>query len=211
MHNDRLRWYRLVYWLLYRLGLIIWRRHTPPAELVALVRGDTALPSGRALDLGCGTGTDTIYLAGHGWDVTAVDGVPKALSIARRNATAAGVMPRFLHGDVTRLHELNVGSGYTLLLDFGCFHTLPDDRRPAYVKSVSDAAAPEATLLLYGFRRPPKAAPMHAGATVEEIQQRFSPNGWQLVNAGPTSAETTVVPRADQRFELWCYQLQRSA
>ena len=211
MQSERLRWYRVVYSLLYRLGLIIWRRHTPPAELVALVEGDAALPAGRALDLGCGTGTDTIYLATHGWDVTAVDGVSRALSIARRNATAASVTPRFLHGDVTRLQELDAGNGYTLLLDFGCFHTLPEDRRPAYVTSVCDAAASGATLLLYGFRRPPKAAPMRAGVTVEEIRRRFTHRGWQLVKAGPTSAETTAAPRADQRFELWLYQLQRSA
>ncbi|MGB9302869.1 MAG: class I SAM-dependent methyltransferase, partial [Mycobacterium sp.] len=81
--TDGLRWYQVVYRLIYRLGLIIWRRDTPPAELVALVEGPTALPAGRALDLGCGTGTDTIYLATHGWDVTGVDMVPKALDIAR--------------------------------------------------------------------------------------------------------------------------------
>ncbi|MGB9307685.1 MAG: class I SAM-dependent methyltransferase, partial [Mycobacterium sp.] len=81
--TDGLRWYQVVYRLIYRLGLIIWRRDTPPTELVALVEGLAALPAGRALDLGCGTGTDTIYLATHGWDVTGVDMVPKALDIAR--------------------------------------------------------------------------------------------------------------------------------
>jgi hypothetical protein len=61
------------------------------------------------------------------------------LAIARRYATAAGVAPRLIHGDVTRLADLGVGDGYTLLLDFGCFHTLPDDQRPAYVTAVSHA------------------------------------------------------------------------
>jgi hypothetical protein len=49
---------------------------------------------------------------------------PRALAIARCNATAAGVAPRFIHGDVTRLADLDVGADYTLLLDLGCFHTL---------------------------------------------------------------------------------------
>jgi SAM-dependent methyltransferase len=207
--QRRIRWYHTVYRLIYRLGLIVWQRRTPPPELVALVEG-SPLPPGRALDLGCGTGTDTVYLAAHGWEVTAVDVVPKAVATARRNAAAAGVTPRFIQGDVTRLDELGAGDGYTLLLDFGCFHTLPKDRRPAYVTSVSHAAAPGATLLLYGFRRPPKVAPMHAGVTPDEVQQRFGPAGWQLIDAARTSADTPAVPGADDRFELWRYQLQRA-
>jgi SAM-dependent methyltransferase len=208
---GRLRWYRAVYWLIYRLGLIVWQRQAPPAELVAIVEGPAPLPAGRALDLGCGTGTDTIYLASHGWEVTAVDVVPQALATARRRAVAAGGAPRFILGDVTRLRELDVGDGYTLLLDFGCFHTLPEDQRPAYVTSVSLAAAPDATLLLYGFRQPPKAAPMHAGVTPEEIQRRFVPAGWHVVHADRTSVETMAAPRADIRFELWCYQLRHAS
>jgi hypothetical protein len=138
--------------------------------------------------------------------------VAKAVAIARGNATAAGVTPRVIQGDVTRLSELGVGDGYTLLLDVGCFHTLPEDQRPAYVTSVSHAAAPGGTLLLYGFRRPPKAAPMHAGVTPEEVQQRFSPAGWHLVTAERDSAaDIPAVPRAVDRFELWRYQLQRAS
>jgi SAM-dependent methyltransferase len=203
------RWYRVVYRTLYRLGLIVWQRPTPPPDLVALVEGPSPLAPGRALDLGCGTGTDTIYLATHGWEVTAVDMVPRALGTARRNAAAAGVSPRFLEGDVTRLRDLGSGDGYTLVLDFGCFHTLPEDERSRYVTEVSGAAAPGATLLLYGFRRPPKAAPMHAGLTVEEVRQRFAPAGWQLVSADHTSAETISIRArlAANRFELWRYQL----
>jgi SAM-dependent methyltransferase len=209
--RNGLRWYQVVYRTLYRVGLVFWRRTAPPADLVALVEGTSALPPGRALELGCGTGTDTIYLARHGWDVTAVDMVPKALAIARRNATAAGVSPRFIEGDVTRLQDLGVGGGYDLVLDFGCFHTLPEDRRSAYVTGASEAAAPGATLLLYGFKRPPKAAPIHSGMTAEEVERRFGSAGWDLVSAERTSVETPVVPSAADRFELWRYHLRRAS
>jgi hypothetical protein len=64
--TDGPRWYQLVYWLIYWLRLIVWNRARPPAELVVLVDGPSPLPAGHALDLGCGTGTDTIYLATHG-------------------------------------------------------------------------------------------------------------------------------------------------
>lgn len=209
---NGMRWYRLVYRLAYRLGLVVWQRPVPPADLITLIEGPSALRPGRALDLGCGTGTDTTYLATHGWQVTAVDMVPKALVTARRRATAAGVSPRFVHGDVTRLRELDIGDGYTLILDFGCFHTLPDDRRPAYVDGLSDVAAPGATLLLYGFRQPPKLAPMRAGLTPEEVRDRFGTAGWQVVTADAVPAGTLRVTagRAAERFVLWRYQLRYS-
>jgi SAM-dependent methyltransferase len=205
--GPRGRWYGLVYRAAYRLGLTIWERPVPPSDLVDLVGGSSP---GRALDLGCGTGTDSIYLAGHGWDVTAVDMVPRALAIARRRAAAAGVSPRFVAGDVTRLADLGVGRGYTLILDFGCFHTLPEDRREPYVDSVSTAAAPGATLLLYGFARPPRLAPMHAGVTADEVGGRFSQAGWDLVSAERMVADAIEVAgrRADQQFELWRFRLR---
>jgi SAM-dependent methyltransferase len=208
-----MRWYQAVYRLMYRLRLAIWQRATPPADLVAFVEGPSALAPGRALDLGCGTGTDTTYLATHGWDVTAVDMVPMALTTARQNATAAGVSARFIQGDVTRLRDLGVGDGYTLVLDFGCFHTLPEDQRGAYVAEVSSAAALGATYLLYGFRRPPQPAPMHAGLTLDEVRQRFGAAGWHLVSAERTSTETVSsrARRAADRFELWRYQLRRDS
>lgn len=45
-----------------------------------------SLPPGRALDLACGTGRNALWLAQHGWSVTAVDGAPTALEILRHRA-----------------------------------------------------------------------------------------------------------------------------
>ena len=81
---NGMRWYSLVYRAFYAVGLRIWERQKPPSDLIDLAEGPAALTPGRALDLGCGTGTDSIYLAQHGWDVTGVDMVPRALDIARR-------------------------------------------------------------------------------------------------------------------------------
>jgi SAM-dependent methyltransferase len=203
------RWYGFVYRTAYLLGLKVWDRGVPTADLVELVEGASA--PGRALDLGCGTGTDSIYMAQHGWDVMGVDMVPKALSIARRKAAAAGVSPHFVEGDVTRLHDFGVGDGYTLLLDFGCFHTLPQDRRDAYVQSVSEVARAGATFLLFGFKRPPRLAPMQAGLTHEEVRERFADHRWELVSAGPVGAGEirAVGRRVDASFEVWRYRLRR--
>ncbi|MGH7918391.1 MAG: class I SAM-dependent methyltransferase [Candidatus Dormibacteraceae bacterium] len=197
----------------YFLGLPVWDRGVPDEGLVDLVEGDQRLSPGRALDIGCGTGTETIYLAAHGWEATGVDMVSRALTLSRRKATAAGVSARFVEADATRLQEFGIGGGYGLLLDFGCFHTLPADQRDAYVESVSRAAAPGATFLLVGFTRPPRVAPMHAGLSTEEVRARFDGGRWELLSAKRKSTGRLEVAgrRADELFELWGYRLRRTA
>jgi 2-polyprenyl-3-methyl-5-hydroxy-6-metoxy-1,4-benzoquinol methylase len=62
-------------------------RRPPNAHLIA----ETAkLPPGRALDAGCGDGSDTLWLAAQGWQVTALDFSAAALAHARSMAEAAG-------------------------------------------------------------------------------------------------------------------------
>jgi SAM-dependent methyltransferase len=115
----------LFYQAAYLLGFKPWDTGVSPPELVEVVEGPEALPPGRALDIGCGTGTNSVYMARHGWEVTGVDLVGRAIAMARRKAAAAGISPTFIQGDVTRLDELDVGAGYGLLLDIGCFHGIP--------------------------------------------------------------------------------------
>src|SRR6516162_2854190 len=92
--------------IFYRVGFTPWDGHPIAQNLQNLVEGtsDTPpMPTGMALDLGCGTGDTSIYLAQHGWKVTGVDFVPKALEKARAKAGAAGVPVAFVHADVTHL------------------------------------------------------------------------------------------------------------
>lgn len=83
----------------------------------------------RALELGCGTGTNAVYLAEQGWDVTAVDLAPQALMRAQQRAAAAqnagrfaggAQPPRFVVGDVTQLDA--VTGPFDLVFDRGCYH-----------------------------------------------------------------------------------------
>ncbi len=103
-----------------------------PAELVDLVEGHKALPAGQALDIGCGTGTQAVYLASQGWEVTGIDVVQKPLRQARARSIASGVSVRWVRGDVARLSELGVTPGCTLVFDRGCFHGLNAQQQAAY-------------------------------------------------------------------------------
>jgi cyclopropane fatty-acyl-phospholipid synthase-like methyltransferase len=171
----------LFYRAAYRFGFKPWDTGISPPELVAVVEGANHLPPGKALDLGCGTGTNSIYMQQHGWAATGVDFVPRAISTAKRKATAAGVSPRFLVGDVTRLTELGVGSDFDLLFDLGCFHSIPDGGRDAYVKGATAVARPGATMLLFCFVRreasSSRVGPRGVGRG--EVARRFA-GGWEV-------------------------------
>lgn len=65
----------------------------PNGALVAEVGGR---PRGRALDVGCGEGADAVWLAGEGWDVTALDVSSVALERAAARAEQAGAEVRWV-------------------------------------------------------------------------------------------------------------------
>jgi SAM-dependent methyltransferase len=166
----------------YLLGFKPWDSGEPPPELVALVEGPDQLPPGKALDLGCGTGTNSIYLAQHGWDTTGVDFVPRAIGMAKKKAAAANASPKLMLGDVTRLTELGVGSDFGLLLDLGCFHSIPDSGRDAYVRGANAIARTGATFLIFGFVRGDKASRVGPrGLAPGEVAQRFG-DRWDVVS-----------------------------
>ncbi|HEV2035355.1 MAG TPA: class I SAM-dependent methyltransferase [Candidatus Dormibacteraeota bacterium] len=168
---------RLLFRLFYLLGFKPWDTGVSPPELVELIEGPNALRPGRALDIGCGTGTNCKYLMDHKWEVTGVDFVPRALAAAKRNATGA----RLLVGDVTKLSALGVSGPFDLLLDLGCFHAIPDARRDAYVREVGHVAAPGATLLMFAFGEKGPGTPV---AAEPEIRRRFN-DAFDVVEVRP--------------------------
>lgn len=172
----------LMYRLMYRVGFTPWDTGEVPAELATLIEGPGALPHGRALDIGCGTGTQAVYMARSGWEVTAIDAVPRPLSRARARADSAGVKVDWILADVARLHRLELTSGFTLFFDRGCFHGLDESQRGAYAAAVDGLAAPGATLLMMAFA-PNRVVAAPAGLEQSELVGRFA--GWRLASASP--------------------------
>ena len=73
-----MNWQKWVYERQYRRGAPRWDTGVTPPEVVEVFEGEDP-PSGRALDLGCGTGTNVLYLARHGFEVVGVDVSPLAI------------------------------------------------------------------------------------------------------------------------------------
>ncbi|GIK55970.1 MAG: methyltransferase domain-containing protein [Chloroflexi bacterium] len=130
----------------YNAGPVPWDNTEPPPEVITLV---TSLTPGRALDLGCGYGRTTIYLAQYGWLVDGVDFIPQAIAEARQRAAAAGVSEKatFYEASVTELGFLP--DRYQLAIDVGCLHALTEPQRWAYQAELTRLLEPGATYLLF--------------------------------------------------------------
>lgn len=118
-------------------------RHWSGRPNSALVAEVADLMPRTALDVGCGEGADAIWLARHGWQVTALDPSRVALDRARAAARAAHVDVTWVHAgllempDGSGVHDL-VSAHYPVLA-----HT--DDN--AAINTLVEAVAPSGTLL----------------------------------------------------------------
>lgn len=120
------------------------------------------IPHGRAIDLGCGEGSNAIYLSKLGFEVTGVDFSPTALKRARANAQAAGTEVTFLEDDLTNLQRIN--GQFDLLVDFGALNDLNEVDRDLYIQNVLPLTHSGSSYILMCFA---KSLPM------DEIERRL--------------------------------------
>ena len=141
-----------VYEILYRIPFVpiewIFGNHTILEELVEKDR----LPPGRAIDLGCGEGSNAaIFLARSGFDVTGVDFSHSAITRARNNAQEAGVEIVFIEDNLTDLRH--VTGTFDLLVDFGALNDMNREDRSSYVENILPLTRPGTRYLLGAFNK----------------------------------------------------------
>jgi len=149
-----------------------WDTGITPPEIVAVIESGK-VQIGRALDLGCGTGTNAIYLAQHGFTVTAVDVSRRAIALAKRKARTAQLAGRvqLVRGEVTQLRRWVISNSADFACDIGCFHNLNPEARHQYVLALTSALKPGAIYMLYAFE--PQAD--RAGVALDEMAALFDP------------------------------------
>ncbi len=149
------------------------KARTPVDE--GLIEIASAMAPGKALDLGCGEGQNSIWLAQHGWIVNAVDMSPSAISEARALAAAFGV-DRTIVLDVADISAWRPVSRYDLVF---CAFALPARGmgRSRMLEMAAAAVAPGGTILLTDFdvslRREGWMAEKHL-VSQEEMERHLS-------------------------------------
>lgn len=175
---------RLFFWWRYARGNAGWDTGIIPPELVSLIESRQITP-GRAVDLGCGTGTNAVYLAQQGWSVVGIDFLASPIRAAQRKARRAGVADRtrFLVGDVMRLAQLKLDRSFNLALDIGCLHSLTPPQRADYVSGLATITLQGATFMLYMFRPTPQRS---LGLEPAQVEELFTPHfrlAWSSLGA----------------------------
>jgi 2-polyprenyl-3-methyl-5-hydroxy-6-metoxy-1,4-benzoquinol methylase len=158
----------------------------PPNTHLLAVTGD--LPPGLALDAGCGHGAETLWLAAHGWRVTAVDFAATALDHARSSAEAIGtdVAERvdWIQGDLATWTP--PPGRYDLVT---CLYVHMAGGVDETVRRLAAGVTPGGTLLLVGHR-PIDPATGNATAAAGQVQisvntavTALDPSEWEVIVA----------------------------
>ncbi|MBL8146902.1 MAG: class I SAM-dependent methyltransferase [Anaerolineae bacterium] len=180
---------------IYRANEARWDTGITPPEIMAVL---AELPAGKALDLGCGTGTNVRTLLQHGWEADGVDFVELAIGMARAKLAAFPAERFGLYcGDVSQLDAIpTLRAPFDLAIDIGCGHSVPADGQPKYATGVAARLKTGASFMLYiHFPHPGH----DHGLNPEDVYRLFLPY-FDLVWEVRSDDTTTGTPSAWYRL-----------
>ena len=163
---------KLFYELGYRFFRMPWETG-PRKELVELVESGRIVPC-RAIDLGCGTGSNAIFLAQQGFDVVGVDFATSAVQKGKQKANCAKVRVQFVVDDLTNLQK--VEGTFDFLVDYGTLDDLQPKDRDLYLHNVLRLTNPGSCFLLWCFEwslRWWERFPFSLALEPGEVERRF--------------------------------------
>lgn len=146
-----------------------WGIPYPSPELVSFIASHHFPTSTVAVDIGCGAGQESIFLAQQGFSVTGVDLSSEALKIASERSKQAGVQVRWHNGNVLELPLED--QSVDLVNDRGCFHIIPNENRAQYANEMARILKPGGRIFLRGCRD--QNNPTFAAITQEVVDQYF--------------------------------------
>jgi len=175
LSSRRVSMGRLTWWdFAYRI-YAPWDNEEPPDELIELVEEERIRP-GRALDVGCGTGNYTLFLASKGFEAVGVDISSAAIKKARVKAAKRNPNCLFYTADFLDAKSLGsvVEGAFDLVMDYGCFHSITRQDRNRYLPSLKAVTRQGSLYLLWSFH-PGSGAPFGwFGVDPREVRELFS-------------------------------------
>jgi 2-polyprenyl-3-methyl-5-hydroxy-6-metoxy-1,4-benzoquinol methylase len=154
--------------------------HHEPNQFIPLVHESRAEP-GTALDLGCGSGVDSVAMAKLGWTVTGIDFMEKAIVMSKQMAEQEGVSVDYQCANVLDWPE---DMQYDFLLDSGLLHNLPREEIFKYKQKLLALLNPDGDLVLAHWQSKGDHDRLYAGprrCSKEQIVELFAPELSTLV------------------------------
>lgn len=200
---------RRAYNFLYRRGAP-WEGG-PREELVHLVESGRLDPSSgpRAIDLGCGSGANVVFLAEHGFDVTGVDFSRVALGKARALADSRGVADntRFVEADLIAATLGSAEGTYDLVVDYGTIDDFKGERRLAVARHPARLTRPGGHFLMWCFYAARAELPLIAFDGPSKLSGAITPGEENALFRYDFAIERLSSPPADSRFA--CFLMTR--
>jgi SAM-dependent methyltransferase len=167
---DREMWTRL--YAETPLRALPWANRGPFPPLAEAVTDGWLNAPGPVLDVGCGVGVNTFWLASVGFRATGIDIAPGAIAAAESNRTGDSPNPIFLEDDV--LASALPSGRFRAAVDVGCFQTLPPKMRTEFSRNLSRLLAPGSPYVVFWVGREEQGAwgPPHR-LSVQEVTTTF--------------------------------------
>lgn len=157
----------------YRAPITFWGDIRIPKEFKDIV--ETYKPK-TSLELGCGLGRFSAFMAEQGLNATAVDFSPVGIEKAKKRIANEYRKPTFIVGDVTNLEMLN--EQFDVSFDVGCFHCLNEEGQQKYVSEIYRLLKPSAPHLIWAMDHSPSDFRLNSEYMAKVFETRF-----QLVNS----------------------------
>jgi SAM-dependent methyltransferase len=156
------------------------------------------------VDVGCGTGENSLMLAARGLEVHGVDWAPTAVAQASAKAADRNLAATFEVGDALDLSHLGT-ERFATAIDSGLFHVFEPDEAVRYAASVHGVvrAGGRFYVLCFSDREPDWGGPYRISQ--QQLQTAFA-DGWHLDSVEP-STFVSGTPRGE--VAAWLATLRR--
>lgn len=178
-----------------------WFDAEPSPSVARAVSERFLMPPTAVLDIGCGAGSNVLFLARQGFESHGIDLSPGAVRAAQERAREEGLAIDVRVGDALDLDF--PAHRFDGIVDNGCFHTLPVDRRPDYAREVARVLRPGGAFVLAWVARehdsPP--GPPHR-PSLEEVTRTFEGRFLFLRTGFHSSDDVDSLPNYDAWLSL---------